>query len=228
MAGTGYTSADLLWWFNQLSGRGTNTADAVTPASKYAFLAEGEAYTINRLCAIPACAKALFGTPAALTSADGGYTFTFGTDGNGYSLFPLASAGIYPSLSAIPGGAWQPGIDYLDQGTSIRMPNNVPYTGTLYWYGVTPRQQMSDTVEPVLNPPTIRMLIVRRAVSIFAETGNIRNEALANREAALFEKEFGEACTLLRKHFKNGGAMGRLLYPWGVGAFAPGFVGQWW
>lgn len=228
MAGTGWTSVDLLARFNQLAGRGSNTADAVTPAVKYQFLADGEAYTIDRLCAVPACAKALFGAPAALTSADGGYTFTFGTDGNGYALFPMGSAGIYPSLTAIPGGAWRPGIDYLDEGTTIRMPNNVPYTGTLYWYGVTPRQQMSATVQPVLNPPPIRMLAVRRAVATFAETGNIRNEALANRMAALFEKELGEAATLLRKHFKNGGAMGRLLYPWGVGAYTPGFAGQWW
>lgn len=228
MAGTGWTSNDLLARFNQLSGRGSITADSVTPEVKFQFLSDAEAYTIDRLAAIPACAKSLFGAPAALTTSDGGYTFSFGTDGNGYALFPLGSAGIYPSLTSIPGGAWMPGIDYLDQGTTIRMPNNVPYTGTLYWYGVTPRQQMSATVQPVLNPPPIRMLIVRRAVATFAETGNIRNEALANRMAALYEKELGEAATLLRKHFKNGGAMGRLLFPYGTGIYGAGWSGRWW
>jgi hypothetical protein len=140
----------------------------------------------------------------------------------------MGRAGIYPTLSAIPNYAWRPDVDYLDEGTTIRMPNNTPYAGTLYWYGVTPTQALSATVQPVLNPPPIRMLIVRRATASWAETGNIRNERLADRMAGLFEKEFGEAMTLLRKHFKNGGALGRLLYPWGVGQYGPGWGGAWW
>lgn len=225
MAG-GWASADLLDRFNQLSGRGVQTADAISNTTKYAFLSDAEAYTIDRIALV--CPRVLYSPPAAMTTADGGLTFTFGQDDDGNLLFPMGQAGIYPSLQAIPGGAWVPGVDYLDEGIRIRMPNAVPYTGTLYWYGLTTYPPLNAVVDPVLQPPPIRKLIVRRAVADFAETGNLRNEALANRESALFEKELGEAVTLLRKRFKNGGALGRLLNPWGVGQYGPGWAGCWW
>lgn len=226
MTGTAWNSADLLARFNDLSGRGAYTADVVTPTTKYRYLADAQAYIVDRIAAINA--KVLFGSPQQMSTADGGLTWTFGTDGNGYPLFPIGPAKVYPNLSAIPGAAWLPGIDYLDEGTQIRMVNNTPYTGTLYWYGVTPPAQMSDSVQPVLFPPPIRMLIVRKAVAEWAQTGNLRNASLADRQTVLFEKEFGEAMTLLRKHFAMGGGLGRMLYPWGVGAYGPGWGGAWW
>lgn len=223
MAGTGWQSADLLSRFNLLAGR--PTSDSITDATKYQYIADGEQYTIGRISSI--APKVLYGAPAALTTTDGGLTFSFGTDGNGYALFPMGRARIYPSLSAIPGYAWTPGVDYLDQGTTIRMPNNTPYTGTLYWYGITPTQQISASVQPVLMPPEIRMLDVLYAVKNFAESG-VRNAELADRMALRYEVEFGTAMTMLRKHFSSGGGLGRLLMPWGVGEYGPGWSGAWW
>lgn len=223
MAGTGWQSSDLLARFNLLAGR--PTSDSITDVTKYQYLADGEQYTLNRIAGISA--KTLYGAPAQMTTADGGQTYTFGTDGNGYSLFPMGRAHIYASLNAIPGGAWVPGIDYLDEGTQIRMPNGTSYAGPLYWYGLTPTQQMSATVQPVLMPPSIRMLDVLKAVESFAQSA-VRNENLADRMEKRYEREFGDAMTLLRKHFASGGGMGRLLYPWGTGGYGPGWSGQWW
>lgn len=230
MAGTGWSSADLLSRFNLLAGRptGSGAVDSIDDPTKYQYLADAEQYVITRIAAIKP--SILYGAPQALTTADGGLTFTFGTDGNGYELFPMGRAQIYPSLNAIPGYAWQPGIDYLDQGTSIRMPNNTPYAGTLYWYGITPTQQLSAIVEPVLMPPSSRQLIVIYAVKTFAESANVRNADLADRMSVRFELEFGQNATMWRKHFSGGGGLGRLLVPWGVpgSVYSPGWAGQWW
>ena len=223
---TGYESQDLLRWMNQFVGRAGLTADSISPFIKYDFLATAQDYVIQRIAS--ASAKTLFSPPEQLTTADGGLTFTFGTDANGYPLFPMGRTGIYANLASIPGGAWTPGIDYLDEGTTIRMPNNTPYTGTLYWYGLQAAPRMSDTVQPILMPPSIRMLIARRAAAMFAESGQIRNPQIADRQTLEFEKEFGEAMTLLRKHFKNSGCLGRMLMPWGVGNYTAGWPGAWW
>jgi hypothetical protein len=215
MTATGWQSVDLLTRFNRLSGR--PATDAVTPATKYGYLADAEQYVIGRIAAIKP--SILYGVPTALTTADGGLTFTFGTDGNGYPLFPMGRATIYPSLNAIPGGAWVAGRDYLDEGATIRMPNAVPYTGTLYMYGITPTQQISADVQPMLQPPPIRMLDVLWAVKTFAEAG-FRNTEMADRMELRFEREFGQAMLMLRKHFATGGGLGRLLYPFGVSGAA--------
>lgn len=226
MPSSGWESSDLLARFNLVAGR--PTVDSISNDTKYQYLADAEQEIIGRIASI--APKVLYGAPQLLTTADGGLTFTFGTDGNGYPLFPIGRTSIYPSLSAIPGGAWNPGIDYLDEGTTIRMPNNTPFTGPLYWYGITPTQQMSATVQPVLMPPPLRMLDVVQAVKNFAESANVRAPDLANRMALRLEKEFGEGMTMLRKHFSRGGGSGRLLFPWGapMSPYGPGWAGAWW
>jgi hypothetical protein len=223
MAGSGWQSVDLLDRFNRLSGR--PSSDSISQTVKYGFLADAEQYVLTRIASI--APKVLYGAPTAMTTADGGLTYTFGTDGNGYALFPMGKTQIFPTLSSIPGGAWRPNIDYLDEGIRIRLPNATPYAGPLYWYGLTPAQQMSATVQPVLQPPQSRMLIVLAAVKAFSESA-MRNPALADRMAVRFETEFGQTMTMLRTHFKNGGGLGRLLFPWGSGSYGPGWSGQWW
>lgn len=209
MAASGWDSTDLLSRWNTYAGRPT-TADAMGNPTKYQFLADAQQYVIDRIASIKP--SVLYGAPTALTTADGGYTFTFGVDGNGYALFPMGKAGIFPSLQAIPNAPWQPGVDYLDEGTQIRMPNGRQWSGTLYWYGITPAQQMSAAIQPVLNPPPIRALIVLKAVADYARSAG-RNSDMALTYEAQFEREFGPWMTQLRRHFRGGGAMGPLLQP---------------
>lgn len=212
MAGTGWQSADLLARFNLTAGR-PSSGDSIADATKYQYLADAEQHILTRIAGISA--KTLFGAPALLTTADGGYTYTFGTDGNGYPLFPVGPARIYNSLASIPDYPLTPGVHYLDEGVTIRGPNNTPIPGPLYWYGLTPVAQLSASVQPVLMPPPTRMLIVIEGVKNFAESA-VRNAELADRMTVRFEREFGHAMTMIRRHFRGGGAMGRLLAPWGV------------
>lgn len=206
MATLGYDSPGLLARFNLWSGR--PTADAISNDTKYTYLADAEQYVLMRLS--PIVAKVLYDAPTALTSTDGGFTYTFGTDEDGNALFPLGRTKIFTSLTCVPDYALQPGVDYLDEGTRIRSVNDAPLAGPLYWYGLQPIGQMSAIVDPVLQPPPMRTLIVVKAVADFAESANIRNAALADRMLVRFEREFGPQMTMIRKHLQ-GSQRGRWL-----------------
>lgn len=196
MSGTGWQSSDLLARFNRMAGR--PPADAIGDPVKYIFLADAQDAVITKIAGI--VGKAMYGAPTAMTTADSGLTWTFGTDGNGYPLVPL-SAHVYPSLNSIPDYPLNPGQDYLDEGSTIRMMNSIPYTGTLYWQGITPPQQISATVQPILMPPPARILIAIKAVEIFADEAD-RNPDLSDRMEVRWAKEFPDQMTLIRKHFK--------------------------
>lgn len=215
MAGTGWQSSDLLTRFNQMAGR--PTTDAITPAEKYVRLADAHDVVLQRIATL--CPSVLASAPVTMASSDGGYTWTFGTDGNGYATFPLGGR-IYPTLSSIPDYPWIPGRDYLDEGTTVRMPNNVPWTGSLYWYGVTPPQAISATVQPVIQPPPARILVVIEAVRSFAEE-YVRNGALADEMSAKWDREWPVQITVIRKHLRGGRYGGR------VGFLALIGVGRW-
>lgn len=209
---------DLLRRFNQLAGRGgPGVADAVTPDVKYQLLADAQASVLTKIQSI--IPRVLYGAPTAMTSADGGYTWTFGTDGDGYALFPVGKVQIYMDLTSVPFAPLRPGIDYLDEGTQIRMPNNTPWTGTLYFQGMTAPALMSASVQPVLQPPPARILIVIEAVRDFAESA-ARNEALVAAMDRRWDREFGPAMTAIRTHFRghaspNGMRGGTVALPYG-------------
>lgn len=94
--------------------------------------------------------------------------FTFGADSNGYPISPMGKTGIYTQLSSVPDWPWREGVDYLNEGTQIRIPNNGTYAGTLYWRGITPPPDISASSQPVLYPEAARELIVIDAVRQFA------------------------------------------------------------
>src|SRR5690242_14258040 len=51
-------------------------------------------------------------SPVLLTSPDGGYTYTFGTDVDGDPLYPMGFATVYPNLASIPDSPLVFGEDY--------------------------------------------------------------------------------------------------------------------
>jgi hypothetical protein len=212
-----WKSADLLASFNMLAARPASDG-GLTDDQKYRFLSDAQQYIVDRVASISP--KTMYGTPQEMLSSDGGLTYSFGNDSVGTPLMPIGKATIYSSLSSIPGGAWRPGIDYLDEGTQIRLPNNTPFAGPMYWYGVTPVEALTAAFQPVLMPPDKRHLIVIRAVKDYGESGGPRNPELADRLDVRFEREFGIYMTMLRKHFSNGGGIGPLLVP-----FVPNTMG---
>lgn len=205
MAGTGYQSSDLLALFKTLVPR-LASGDAISDANLYTRLAQAQDDVLADV--VNVAWKSVVGAPTAMTSADGGYTWTFGTDGNGYALFPLA-ARIYPNLVAIPDYPWTPGRDYLDEGTQVRMPNNQAWSGTLYWQGVTPPQALSASVQPVLEPPPARLLIALRAARDFASEGK-RDPELYQLMDRRYAEQWAKWATVIRKHLRGRGRLGPL------------------
>lgn len=218
MAGTGWESADLLARFQLYAGLSANPS--ITPTQQYQCLADGQNEVLVEIANV--VPRVLYGAPTAMTTSDGGYTWQFGTDGNGYALFPLGKASIYPNLDAVPDYPWQPGLDYLDEGTQIRIPNNISWPGPLYWYGMTPPAAISATVQPVIQPPTSRILIVLKAVRIYAEQF-AKNAELAADMDARWEKTWPKQAAMLRRHFRGSSRLGPLTGAWGRGGSTFGF-----
>ena len=141
------------------------------------------------------------GNPTLMTSADGGYTYTFGLDGNGYALFPL-SAKIFPNLNSVPNYQWIPGQDYVDEGTQIRSLNNVPFPVAPYFQGINPPAAMTASVQPVIQPPQARILIPIRAVLNFAQEGG-RNTDLMGIMQSRWDREWAKHTVAIRKHLRG-------------------------
>lgn len=201
-----YDSPSCLSIFNRKAGR--PATDAITDPSKYLRLSESQ----NRVVAMASAVTpksfwptVAYGALPTLTTTDN-QIFTFGTVLA--PITPIGKVGIYRSLNDIPDYPMREGIDFLwDGGTSIRIPNNSTYSGTLYWLGVTPPPDMTALVDPVLQPLASRELIVIDAVRQFATEGN-RNPDLAALMAAEWAVAWPQWCLAWKTAFRLGGALG--------------------
>jgi hypothetical protein len=214
-----YDSSDLLSRFNRLAKR--PSSDEITDAVKYALLAQAQMDVIYEI-AIRA-PYALYQDPAALSTSDN-KEFTFGTDGNGHAVTPYGYVGIYPSLNAIPDMPWVKGLDYLDEGTLIRIPNNRTYGGTLYWRGIATPADIASGTQPALRPAPARVLIVIKAVWNFALEGGAR-PALADAMERMWAQQFPVHMAGWKTRFRGGGALDTRLIrtdPWGGATAALG------
>lgn len=207
---TMWASSDLLARWNTLAGRPAS-GDTVSDATKYQWLADAQIEVIGDIAArapwVLYSKAAAASTPTCTTTDN--KVFTFGTDTNGDALFPTGKVMIYPSLEAIPDSPWREGWDYMQEGTQIRIPNNGTYAGTLYWRGIAPVADLSASNQPALIPVQARILIVEKAVSYYAESGN-RNTALADRVAAMYERDLSKWMLVYKTQFQNGGALGQV------------------
>ncbi len=136
-----------------------------------------------------------------------GQVFSFGIDANGYPLMPMGKAVIFPSLASWPDFVWIEGLDYINEGTQIRLPNNRTWTGPLYWYGVVQPPNITASVQPVLFPEGSRELIVYRTAAMFAEEGE-QNSGLADRMEARYQQALARWCLSWKTQWSNGGALG--------------------
>ncbi len=203
-----FDSAYLLKMFNRYAGR-PSTGDSITDADKYERLSEGQTRVMQDMYArVPNSLypKVGYGSFPTLTTSDN-QVFTFGTDANGYAIAPMGKTLILPSLSSFPDFAWIEGLDYVNEGTQIRLPNNRTWTQTLYWYGITPPADITASTQPGIFPAAFRDLIVYQAVMAISEEGN-RNDALVNRMMGLYQQRFAEACLTWKTQFSDGGAFG--------------------
>lgn len=203
-----YDAADLLATFNRKAAR--PPADSISDVNKYDRLTKSQLRVIVQIHSV--CPKVLYPTVAygsipTLATTDN-QVFTFGTDPDGYPVFPFGKAGIYKSLNDIPAFPLREGVDYISEGTQIRIPFNNTYSGTLYWYGITAPKDIKagGANEPALFPEDSRELIAIDAVRQFALEG-ARNPDLAALMLAEWNLAWPQHCLRWRTQFRDGGAL---------------------
>ena len=111
--------------------------------------------------------------PEKLTTADGGYTYTF-------AYYPFGHAEIRSSRTGsllIPGAESDPGADFVQEGQTIRFTNYRARTfddGPYARYAPTP-PDISASQEPTLKPNQARVLILYKALDLWATKGGYRD-----------------------------------------------------
>ena len=200
-----WDSPYLLDQFNRYAGR--PDADAITPATKYTYLSEGQQKVVAEIAT--RAPEALVQPPTAMSTTDGGKTWQFGIDVNGFPLFPFGKCGIYRRLQDVPDWPLAEGYDYLNEGSQIRIPYNRTYNGTLFFRGVILPPAISATSQPVLLPEPARELITIYAVKNFAQAGNLQAD-LAAQMAEQWSREFVRWMLVYRTQFRSGGGMAPL------------------
>lgn len=166
-----FDSADLLAQFALYANRPT-TDEALTDAQKYRFLSDAQQEVLAELATI--APKSQMQAPVLLTTADGGVTYTFGTDVDGNNIFPLACE-VYARVDGreLYASSWERGGDFVIEGDRIRSPGNraITYSAGPYARFVRADAQLSASSAPVLKPVMARKLILFRALLKWASVG---------------------------------------------------------
>jgi len=192
-----YDSADLLALSRQ-ECRQPTTSDYPLDADVYEMLSRGQEDVIFRLgVTVP---DSQYGAPTLLVSADGGYTFPFGTDSDTNAIFPIGHVEIYRTLDAIPNGPCSPVADFMFEGNLIRVPNNMTWSGPgPYARFITPPLKITASVQPVVKPVQAReALIYYAAAKIWRLLGNQENAAASMQD---YERCFARNQLALRTQF---------------------------
>lgn len=133
--------------------------------------------------------------------------FTFGLDVANNPIVPFGNAQLYKRITDIPERPLRVGWDYFDEGTQIRLPRNRTYSGTIYYRGVVLPAAISGTENPHLIPSPANELTAIRAAQDFAESGNLRNAALADRMRVRWKERFPIYALTWKRQFSSGGAL---------------------
>lgn len=203
---TPYSAPDLLALFNRLANR--PAADAISDADKYDRLSKAQQRVVMEAAVVYPQAfyqKVAYGSIPTLFTVDN-QVFTFGVDDNDNPIVPFGEANIFTSLAAIPNDPWLEGIDYLNEQTQVRIPNNGSWSGALYWRGVQIPGVIDATTDPVLYPLPARELIAIDAVRQFAKEG-FRNPELADDMRDEWNRLFPLHCYTWKTQFHQGGAL---------------------
>jgi len=213
----------ILGQFNRMAGR--PQADQITDSTKYLWLSEAQEQVVADIASrMP---EVLYPVSAApMQTADGGKTWDYGTDSDGNPIFPMGKARIYTAPTAVPWCPLTPGIDYLDEGNRIEIPNGGTFAGQLYWRGIQSPPDISPTQPPVIQPPPARHLITLCAVKNFGQAGNI-NPDLGMQMTELWAREFPRWMLVFRTQYVGGGVLGPLVSnpvygPYSYAAYLPG------
>lgn len=132
-------------------------------ADLYAFLTDAENAVKTDLA--PRIPHVLL-QQTQLTTADGGLTYTFGTDAEGNAIYPLGQVEVFSQAADVPFYPLRPYEDFVAEGSKIRMPNAAPRTfptGGPVARFVPMTLKIDGSTNPTLQPIQARELIVIEA-----------------------------------------------------------------
>lgn len=161
-------SADLLAKVKRALNRPT-TDELFSDSDIYAWLSEGQRELVAKIAThAPAMLRV---APTALTSSDGGYTYSFPS-----GIRPLGYVRLYATRSAIPSDPLVPGVDFTWEGDRIRMPAHTTRTfadgGPWAQWVAEVTTEISASVEPVVYPTDARRWLVAYACEQAAYRAN--------------------------------------------------------
>lgn len=154
---------------------------------------------------------AIWTVPTALTSADGGLTYSFGTDTDGAAIFAFGHFQLFEKRSDIPNMPLTEGVDFRVEGTRIRMPDNVPRTfadAGPWAQFASPSNVIDATHEPVVP------LVARPALLNEAEIRGWNHLGLDTSDAtARFEASWNELVALIQTQSSKKGSQPLMRRP---------------
>ena len=141
--------------------------------------------------------NAFLTTPALMTTTDGGATYVFGTDSNGYPMLPMAKVQLFYKLSDIPTAPLVEGWDFLNEGATVRRPNAQTFPSAPYWRGVPQPADISALVNPTA-PVAARLCLIYKAAELYAGLGTLRDPSGYN---ALYTTQLARVLLRLKTQF---------------------------
>lgn len=175
-----YSSADLVAMCKEKAGRPTVDAQ-MDDAAWYRLLTEAQDALVGEIAArVP---SALAHQYATLDTDDGGATFTFGRDVYGELAFPMGHVEVWARESGgrvlFAASYENKGGDFVIEPKRIRTPGNSArtYADGPYarWVGVP--AAITASVQPIIQPRPMRVLLVYYALMLWAERGQRRDPA---------------------------------------------------
>lgn len=211
-----YDSADLLARLRTFTGRPDSDDELLTDALGWELLADSQrALVLDVAARVP---HANMAAPVLLTSADGGYTYTFGTDDDANAAFVVGHCEVYAKSDGreLYASTYGDGEgDFVIEGDKIRMPRGKART---FSFGPYARFQkvpltLSASVQPVFKPVWGRQAIVYGAWQRFCAVGGFRDD---RQPQELYDRELQKILLSLKTQFATYGypAGIRQLRPW--------------
>lgn len=153
------------------------SSGTTTTAAQWYTLLSNAQHRVYRLFAqhVP---HVLAGAPTAMTSSDGGYTYSVPSGAYPIGLAEIRDGRNGPLL--VPGADFSNVADFVWEGDAIRIPHGRTRTfaNGLYIKYIVPPTVIDASTEPTLTPDWARILLVYDAVEEWAGQGSLRDPAM--------------------------------------------------
>jgi hypothetical protein len=167
-----FDSADLLQRFKDTAQLGA-TYEGTSDAAIYGLLSNGQRRVAGMVASLAPWTN--YGAPEALTTSDGGYTYTFTSQPIGVIEIREGRSGAV----LLPAVDWDGSDGYLIEQGRVRWPNGRTrsFASGLYARYMPMPSVISAVSEPTLMPVELRLAVVYDAVSEWAMQGGYRDPA---------------------------------------------------